>query len=143
MNTHKLTLTVLPETFAVCRFDKHEAIPNWVTQQSFVSITRTEDELSIVCPQTEVPPDVPEMREDTNKTRPVVEKNWRCFKVAGPLDFALTGIMASLVGPLAHAGITVFAISTYETDYLMVRATSLDHAIRVLKLAEHDIVSTP
>src|SRR5260221_3271689 len=140
MNTHKLTLSILPETFAICRLDTTAPIPDWAVTGSFLSITRTADELSIVCPQVNVPQNIREIREDTDEAGPVVEKNWRCFKVAGPLDFALTGIVSSLVGPLARAGITVFAISTYETDYLMVRAASLDHAVRVLALAEHEIL---
>src|SRR5215510_10980130 len=103
MNAHKLTLSILSDTLAVCRLDKAAPIPKWATQGSFVCITRTADELSIVCPQANVPEDMPEIREDTDKSGAIVEKNWRCFKVAGPLDFELTGIMASLVGPLAHA----------------------------------------
>src|SRR5262249_5519366 len=137
MSTAKLTLSILPETLAICRLDPASSIPDWATRGAFSSITRTADELSIICPQMDVPHNIPELREDSDKTGPVVEKNWRCFKVAGPLDFALTGVMSSLVSPLAHAGITVFAISTYETDYLMVRAVSLDHAVRVLRLADH------
>ncbi len=84
----------------------------------FCSITRTADEVSIVCPLGRVPDDVRR------------ESGWRCLKVEGPLDFALTGILASLAVPLAQAGISIFAISTYDTDYLLVK--DLDGAVATL-----------
>ena len=125
-----LTLSILPETFAVCRLAKDAALPDWANGANsgeFISITRTRDELSIICPNANVPEGIQ------------VETNWRCFKIAGPIDFALTGILAALVTPLAHAGISIFAMSTYDTDYLMVRSESLERAIRVLKLAGHEV----
>ncbi|MEP7286733.1 MAG: ACT domain-containing protein [Chloroflexota bacterium] len=123
-----LTLSILPETFAVCRLAKDTVVPEWASSGELVSITRTRDELSIICPNANVPKGIQ------------AETNWRCFKIAGPIDFALIGILAALVTPLAHAGISIFAISTYDTDYLMVRSESLDHAIHVLKLAGHQVV---
>ena len=123
----KLTLSILPLTFAVCRLDRDAAIPDWATGGRFFSITRTEDELSIVCSQNGVPEEVK------------CERGWRCFKVEGPLDFSLTGIMASLAAPLAEARINMLAIATYDTDYLMVKEVNLESAIRVLTEAGHSI----
>lgn len=73
-----------------------------------------------------------------NRT-PKHEAGWRVFKVAGPLDFALTGILASIADPLAQAGVSIFAISTYNTDYLMVKEQKLDVALRALKQAGHTV----
>ncbi len=115
-----LTLSVLPQTFAVCRLDPAAEIPAALLSSGFVSITRTADELSLVLPEEAVP--------GTWRA----ERGWRCLKVQGPLDFALTGILAELSTPLAQAGISIFALSTYDTDYLLVRAADLDRAVRVL-----------
>lgn len=94
---------------------------------SFVSTTRTAEELSIVCPQIQVPA-VMKRKE-----------GWRCLKVRGPLDFSLTGILASLTTPLAKAGISVFAISTYDTDYLLVKEENLEKAIEILVKKGHRV----
>ena len=92
-----------------------------------MSITRTGDELSIVCCQDQVPNDV------------IAERGWRCVRVAGTLDFSEVGVLKTLVGPLAEAGISIFAISTFETDYLMVREADLERAVAALTEAGHDI----
>ncbi len=83
-------------------------------------MTRTPDELSIICPQEKIPAGV------------LVERNWRVFKVKGPLGFVMTGIVASLAEPLAQANISIFYISTYETDYLMVEEKNLQIAKKIL-----------
>jgi hypothetical protein len=88
---------------------------------------RTTEELSVVCEQKHVPPAA------------ICDKGWRCLKVEGPLDLALTGVLAALTVPLAHAGIAVFALSTYDTDYVLVKAGDLDRAIRVLRDAGFEI----
>src|SRR5260221_14671155 len=93
-----LTLSILPDTFAVCRLTSGKAIPAWASNGEFFSITRTAGELSIVCLESNVPDGVK------------CESNWRCFKIEGPLDFALTGILVSVATPLAHVGISIFAI---------------------------------
>ncbi len=87
---------------------------------SFVSITRTAEELSIVCPQRQVPAEIER------------EEGWRGMKIKGPLDFSLTGVLASLSTPLAQEGISIFAISTYDTDYLLVKEKDLERAIGIL-----------
>ena len=122
-----LTLAVLPDLFAVCRLAPDAPLPDWATATDFFSLTRTADELSIVCRAAQVPTDVQS------------ERGWRCLKVCGPLDFSLTGVMASLAAPLADARISIFAIATYDTDYLMVKAPNLERAIRALTAAGHKI----
>jgi len=99
-----------------------ERIPSWALElhEGFVSITRTPDELSIVCPQDAVPPD----------TR--VEEDWRALVLPGPIPFEMTGVLAALTVPLAEAGIPVFAISTYDTDYVLVREKNVERALHVL-----------
>jgi hypothetical protein len=117
-----LKLRVLPEVLAVCRLAPDAALPDWIdTSAGFLTISRTPDELSLVCDRERVPEGVR------------AERGWRAFKVEGPLDFALTGILAALAGPLADAGISIFAISTFDTDYLLVRESTLGQAIAVLR----------
>lgn len=129
MPLRTLTLSVLPETFAVCRLGPAEPIPDWaLAANSFLSLTRTSDELSIVCPESAVPGDVQ------------WERGWRVLKVDGPLDFAHTGILASLTTPLAEAGVSVFAVSTFDTDYLLVKQRVLNRARSVLTRAGHRFV---
>lgn len=116
--THQLT--VLPDTFAICRLDANAVIPAWGTGGSFFSITRNADELTIVCLQSLVP----------DSTR--CERDWRCLKLAGPIPFTTVGVLASLVQPLAEAGISVFAVSTFDTDYFLVKAADLARGIDAL-----------
>ena len=125
----KLELSVLPQRFAVCRLDSEDAIPDWVTEGDFWSVTRTDEELSVVLPEASAP------------VTWTSEKGWRCLKVQGPLDFSLTGILASLASPLAEASISIFAISTYGTDYILVRDHDLDEAKNVLSEAGHAVVA--
>jgi hypothetical protein len=117
-----MEVAVLPETLAVCRLRASDRIPSWALElhEGFVSITRTPDELSVVCPQEAVPPDT------------VVEEDWRALVIPGPIPFEATGVLAALTVPLAEAGIPVFAISTYDTDYVLVRAKHLERALHVL-----------
>lgn len=119
--TTKLTLTILPEKLGICHFNKNTPIPSWATENSkFSSITRTRDELSVICPQEKIPAGV------------LAEKNWRAFKIEGPLGFILTGIVASLAKPLAEADISILYISTYETDYVLVEEKNLTRAVKIL-----------
>ncbi len=129
-DTNQLTLSVLPDMLAICRLAPSTQPPLWALTGPFVALTRTVDELSIVCPQANVPDDVR------------CERGWRAFKVAGPLDFALTGTLASLATPLAQAGISIFAVSTFDTDYLLVKSDVLAEAIVVLTDAGH-VVNLP
>lgn len=120
MATQKLALSVLPEKLGICHFAKNSEIPEWAKNISFCSISRTPDELSIISPQDKIPAGV------------LFEKDWRAFKVQGPLGFAITGIVSSLSKPLAEAGISIFYVSTYETDYLLVEEENLEKAKEIL-----------
>lgn len=121
-----MQLTRLPGTFAICRLAPDAAVPSWVWRdRSLLSITYTADELSIVCPAASVPPDVQS------------EQPWSALKVAGPLDFALTGILSLLAAPLASAQIPIFALSTFDTDYLLVKEHQIEHSCQVLEAAGH------
>jgi uncharacterized protein len=121
-------LRLLPGMYAVCRLDASAAIPAWATAQPLFAITRTAQELSIVCQQTLVPQDVQQ------------QAGWRVFEVEAPLDFALTGVLASLARPLADAGIPIFVLSTYDTDYLLVSQAKLEPAQAALRAAGHTFV---
>ena len=116
-----LNLSIMPDRFAVCRLDSSMDIASWGVKGDSFSVTKTKEELSIVCLESNVPPHIQ------------AEKGWRAFKVEGPLDFSLTGILASLAQPLAQAKISIFAISTYDTDYLLIKEDKLQGAIEVLE----------
>ena len=122
-----LTLSVLPETLAICRLSVDVAVPEWAMIGEFVSITHTGDELSIVCGEEHVPSDVK------------ADRGWRALKVEGPLDLALTGVLASLANPLAEAQINIFAISTFDTDYLLVKEYNVARACEVLRQAGYGV----
>jgi hypothetical protein len=115
-----IRLRVLSGTLAICRLGSDETVPPWASG-AFVAITRTPDELSVVCDQAGVPGDVR------------AERGWRALQVEGPLDFGLTGVLAGLTAPLAAAGVPVFAISTFDTDYLLVREQDLASATSALR----------
>jgi hypothetical protein len=121
-----LKLETIPGTYAVCRLGPGEPIPDWATRGAFFSISKSATELSILCAQTEVPAEIRS------------EKDWSLVKVVGPLDFGLTGVLASLAEPLAEAKISIFAVSTFDTDYLLVKAADLENALSVLARAGHE-----
>ena len=128
MASMSLTLELSPDVLAVCRLAPDSALPAWALAARFFSITRTADEVSIVCAAGIVPPGVSAVG------------GWRRLRVAGTLDFALTGILAALAQPLADAGVSVFAVATYNTDYLLVRERQLAEALAALGDAGHRIV---
>lgn len=115
-----MELVILKDTLAVCRLAPNENIPPWAMRSSFFCITKTDEELSVVCPASAVEGDCD------------VETDWKAFKVKGMLDFGLTGILASIATPLADSNISLFAISTYNTDYVLVKEAKLQQAIDVL-----------
>lgn len=123
----ELTLILAPERFAVCRLSPTAPIPPLPLTASLVSLTLTPDELSIIVPEYAVP----------EGGRSV--GGWRALRVAGTLDFSLTGILASLATPLAKVGVSIFAVSTFDTDYLLVPETELEQALAVLRAAGHEI----
>jgi uncharacterized protein len=125
-----LTLDVLPEELAVCRLPSAAPLPTWAQAGSLFSLTRTIDELSIVCAASLVPADVDAV------------SGWRALRVRGPLPFHLTGILASLAQPLAAASVPLFTLSTYDTDYVLVQGQRLDTAIAALRQAGHQVEHT-
>jgi hypothetical protein len=117
----------LPDRYAICRLDATAEVPPWSAKGPFVSISRTIDELSIVCLESSVPSGI------------TCEAGWRILKCEGPLDYALTGIMASLAEPLADASIPIFPIATHDTDYILVKEPHLDTAIVALTRYGHAV----
>jgi uncharacterized protein len=117
----KKKLILGSEILSICRLERNAPIPGWALTGGFTSITRTAEELSVVCSQSRVPPGIQK------------QGGWRALQVEGPLDFSLTGVLASLTDPLAKKGISVLAISTYDTDYLLVKEKQLEGAIQALR----------
>ena len=121
-----LDLSVLEGTLAICRLPANVPPPNWaLAGNGFLGFVRTEEELSVVAPSKAVP------------ERAVRDDGWRAIRVGGPLDLALTGVLASLAGPLAEADIPIFAISTHDTDYVLVKEERLEDAKAALAAAGH------
>jgi hypothetical protein len=127
MEGRALKLELLEGRYAVVRLDAGEPPPAWAAAGPFVSITRTEAELSVVCPERAVPAGAQ------------AERGWRCLRVAGPLGFGMTGILASLAGPLASSGVSIFVVSTYDTDYLLLQDRDLDRGTHALSRAGHTV----
>jgi hypothetical protein len=130
MHTPKLTLTLLDDRLSICRLAHDAPIPEQILRGGFFSITRTPDELSIVCAQAHVPDGV------------TCEPDWRCLQVMGPLPFELTGILATLTQPLAEAGISLFAVSTFDTDYLLIKSPTVEQALAALRAAGHTVIDS-
>jgi len=128
-----LDLDLLPEEYAVCRLPAGSALPaslsNGPDDKSVLSVTWAPDELSVICPADRVPEGA------------TVEASWRCLRVVGPLDLALTGVLASLIGPLADARVNIVAFSTYDTDYLLIPQVRLAEAVDTLIAAGHRLAS--
>lgn len=122
-----LTLQLIPGEFAVCRLPPNEPVPAWAGSAVFSSVTRTGDELSIICPAQPVPAGVQ------------AERGWRLLKIAGPLDFGAVGILAAVAEPLAAAGISLLAVGTFDTDHVLVRAEKLEAALCALEAAGHRV----
>jgi hypothetical protein len=123
----KLTFIILREIFVICRLDKDAPIPDWAFQGGLFSVTRTKDELSIVCPLINVPKGI------------ICNQGWSCLKIKGPLDLSSTGIISSITATLERENISLFSISTYDTDYVMVKEKDLEKAIFALTEGGHRI----
>jgi putative intracellular protease/amidase len=121
------SLTVLEDAYAICRLDRDAPIPAWASAGRFISFSRTPDELSIVCPQDRVAKGIQCVRD------------WRCLRVVGPIDLSEVGVLAALLTPLAEAGVSVFTVSTFDTDYLLVKAENLPRALDALRQHGHVI----
>jgi hypothetical protein len=123
--TRRLKLTLFPERYAISRLGADAALPEWATQGRFFSVTRTGDELSIVTELSRVPVGVES------------QTGWRVLKVHGPFVLSEIGVLSALASPLAEARISLFAMSTFETDYLLVASSTLSAAITALERAGH------
>lgn len=122
-----MELRVLPDRLSVCRLPVDAPWPHPATGSGLHSVTRTAREISVVCSDGDVP------------SGAQVEPDWRAIEVAGPLDFGVIGVMASLTRPLAEVQVSVFVMSTYDTDYVMVHAAALERAIEALRRAGHHV----
>jgi uncharacterized protein len=123
---------VEPGELSIVRLPPEDAVPDWAARaQGFVSVTRSNAELSIVCP-VELVPDVARS-----------EGGWTAIKLVGPFPFDQVGVLASIVGPLAEAGVSVFALSTFDTDYVLVKSDRLETAVGALERAGHVRGETP
>lgn len=122
-----LTLRLLPGSFVVHRLHPDMAIPSAVLDSQPWFMAQTEDELSIVC------------HSDVFVQSEQSEPDWACFQVVGPLDFTLVGILARISDALARERISIFAISTFDTDYILVKNSDLDRALKVLKAEGYDL----
>ena len=123
---------MIPGAYAICRLPAKAPLPAWAGK-AFTSITRTADELSIVCDERRLPPDL-----DGLDLR--VARGWALLKVHGPFPLDVVGVLASVAKPLAEAEVSLFALSTFDTDYILVRRTHVNQAIAALTLAGHTLV---
>lgn len=122
-----LNLTLQPGRLSVCQLPADSALPAWAASAAFVAVTRTAEELSLVVPEALAPAEIKQ------------EAGWRCLKVHGPLGFGLTGILASILEPLAKARISVFAVSTFNTDYVLIKETNAEAAVAALRTSGHTV----
>lgn len=120
-------IVVQPDPLSICRLGADAPLPAWATKRPFFSVTRTGDELSVVCASIQVPSGVR------------AHDGWRALKLVGPFDLLLVGILLGVAAPLTAAGVAVFPIATHDTDYLLVRHDQLGAAIAALRAAGHEI----
>ena len=118
----------LPGPFAIVKLPADAAVPDWALAGVFTSVTRTSDELSIVCPADNLPPNA------NSGSR------WTCFKLKGPFAFSQVGILAAFIDPLAQSGVPIFAISTYDTDYVLIQEEFAGMALGALREAGHELL---
>jgi len=126
MKNAPLKLFLLANEFSVVKVKPETPMPAWLFGEKIFSVTRTATELSIVCVSEAIPDSWAQQEESE------VEKGWRAFMVDGPLEFHLTGILSSIASPLAAAGVSLFAVSTFDTDYILVKNDSLKKAVACL-----------
>lgn len=125
----ELRFTVLPGRLAVSRLAPGDPVPAWLPHSGFTSVTRTDDELSIVCDERVIPAEVKS------------DGGWRCLRVEGPFSFETTGVAAAIASPLAAAGVSLLLVATFDTDYVLVREAALERAVDALTSAGHPIRS--
>jgi hypothetical protein len=118
-----MNLSILKENYCICRLNPNDSVPEWVNKNGFWTITQTQNELSIVCQDNPLAESLKSQRD------------WKIIKAEGILDFNLTGILSSIAKPLAKAKISIFAISTFDTDYILIKRSHVPEAISALQLA--------
>lgn len=123
----KLKIKLLDGTYAVCQMENTEKVPSWIEEKGFFSVTKTEDEISVVMLQDKISKDIK------------AEKDWRILKVEGTLDFSLIGILAKISSVLAENQISIFVISTFNTDYILVKEEKIEKAMAVLSQEGYEI----
>jgi uncharacterized protein len=123
---HKLKFSRLRGSFAICRLAANAAIPDCSQHGELFSVTSTADEVSVVCPESQVPPGV------------AYEGGWACLKLEGPFPFSETGILSSFIQPLAEHAIPIFAVSTFDTDYVLVKHAWVKNAVAALRESGHE-----
>lgn len=123
----KLKIRLLQGIYAVCQISNREKVPSWVEEKGFFSVTKTEDEISVVMLQDKISKEIK------------AEKDWRILKVEGTLDFSLIGILAKISSVLAENQISIFVISTFNTDYILVKEENIEKAMAVLNLEGYEI----
>jgi nitrilase len=126
-STPRLTLVNVAGRFAVCKLQPDSEVPAWATAGDLFSVTRSVEELSVLCRQEMVP------------TGMHAEVDWRCLRVAGSMPFTLVGVLASLTNPVAAAGVGVLAVSTFDTDYLFFKDADFQTAAAALRIAGHSV----
>jgi uncharacterized protein len=125
---HQLKFRQLPGLYAIVRLAPDAPVPDWALKGELISITRTADELSIVCAAPNLSPEVHSPHQ------------WVCLKLEGPFDFSLTGVLLSFIEPLSRNGVPIFAISTYDTDYLLVQEEKAADAEDILQEVGHLLI---
>jgi uncharacterized protein len=125
-----IDFTLLKGDYSIYRLKKDSAIPSWVSESDFCSVTRTKEELSIICKDAGIKADI-DIRTD---------RSWRILKINGPLDLSLIGIIADISNLLKDNKIPVFTISTYDTDYILIKFQYLSETISVLRNAGYKII---
>jgi hypothetical protein len=125
---HPLKFRQLPGFYAIVRFAPEATIPDWATKGDFTSITRTADELSVVCSTENLPAELDP------------QPQWTCLKLEGPFAFSQTGILLSFIEPLSYRNVPIFAISTYDTDYVLVQEEHSRSAVEALITAGHEFI---
>ena len=125
MERLRLKFRLLTGTYAIVRLTPDAPVPDWGTKGDFTSVTRTADELSIVCPTENLPPELHSPHR------------WICLKLEGPFAFSQTGVLLSFIEPLSRNRIPIFAISTYDTDYVLIQEEFIS-ALGLLREAGHE-----
>ena len=123
----RLKLALLADAYAICGLPATEPVPGWASATPLHAIVRTPKELTVVCRQDAIPASCP------------CDRNWRCLRVYGSFDLDQVGVISSLSLPLAEAGISIFVISSYDTDYIMIREPRVEEAVSILTDCGHRV----